>query len=524
MATTIGNFEIIEKIAAGGMGVIYKARQTTLDRFVVIKELKSAFQEDAEVVARFEQEAKAVARLQHENIITVIEFWHKKGSYYIAMEYMDGADLAKIIETSGPLPLHIGLIIAVQIARALAYAHEHGVVHRDLKPSNILVSWDGRVKLVDFGIAHIEEELGGKGLTRAGFSMGTPAYMSPEQTDGKPADPSSDIWSFGCVLYEIFSGTRAFAAQGKSSMIENIRKGKRTPPTSQFTSSVPWGLRRMINRCLKLKPGKRPSTHRLMTYLARLAQKKNRGKDYAPVLKAFFDERKGRAQADIRTQVRRPERQKNKQTGKTAWMGTAVVVLVLAMAGYALFAQELRSFVRQFTAGPGGYGHHAVPRTTVTPSSGRPGELPSKAVLPLSGTAVAGALAARPVSSQTVSMRRAAELLSTEAAAAGKTGIPVTASAAAVSLTGMSGSHTGKVPAVRATGFIRVVAAPWAEVYIDGKRAGLTPTAQRFPVSAGKHKVLFKNPYYGSVMRTIDVPDNGVVFVRVTMHPERTKK
>ncbi len=530
MATGIGNFEILEKIAAGGMGVIYKARQTTLDRLVVIKELKSTFQDDTEVVARFEQEAKAVARLQHENIINVIEFWHKKGSYYFAMEYVDGADLAKIIGTSGPLPLHIGLIIASLIARALGYAHDHGIVHRDLKPSNILVSWDGRVKLVDFGIAHIEEGLGGKDLTRVGSSMGTPAYMSPEQTDGKPADPSSDVWSFGCVLYEIFSGTRAFDAHGKTSMLENIRNGNRTPPTDQYLRSVPWGLRRMINRCLKIKPGKRPSTNKLMAYLVRLAHKKNHGRDDAAVLKAFFEDKRGQAQADVKTEVLRPDREKSKKTSRTAWAVTGILlVMMLVGVGYALFGRDVRSFVRHVPPGQEGFGGSALSGTTAGPVSGHAGQPLSQASLSVQGTAQATPQASlrrfiQPAPAPVE--KHAAEPLPGGSAVVPSAGKPVTPASASVPPKAVSGPRTSTlpVPVVHATGYIRVVAAPWAEVYIDGRHVGVTPTARRFPVTAGRHTVLFKNPYYGSVERTIEVPDRGDTVVRVTMNTGRKKR
>ncbi len=527
MTTSIGNFEIIEQIASGGMAVIYKARQTSLDRVVVVKELKSAFKEDKEIVARFEQEAKAVARLQHENIITIIEFWYKKGSYYIAMEYLDGADLARVIEKAGPLPLNIGLIIASHIARALGYAHEHGIVHRDLKPSNILVSQDGKVKLVDFGIAHIEEELGGKGLTRAGFSMGTPAYMSPEQTDGKPADPSSDIWSFGCVLYEIFSGKKAFAAIGKSTVIENIRKGKRSPQTDQFGQTVPWGLRRMINRCLKIKPGKRPSTKKLMTYLVDLAQKKNKGKDYSMVLRAFIEDKKLFQQAAAKTVVRQ-DQEKKKPVRITA-RAVAVVIIIIMFAGSAVYVflrGHPHTAGQGLAAGESGQKKNSVFKKPVQPVHENAVSLPSRAVLPLSGTAMSASSAAASLTNTAITMQHAARSQSQSiipsSRASGEASMPAQpVSPATVSRTTM---HAVSVQKVSETGYIRVVALPWAEIYIDGERVGLTPTNRRFPVSAGKHRVMLKNPYYRSVNREVEVSNNRIVFIKAVLRKKREKK
>ncbi len=522
MTTSIGNFEIIEQIASGGMAVIYKACQTSLDRVVVVKELKSAFKEDKEIVARFEQEAKAVARLQHENIITIIEFWYKKGSYYIAMEYLDGADLARVIEKAGPLPLNIGLIIASHIARALGYAHEHGIVHRDMKPSNILVSQDGKVKLVDFGIAHIEEELGGKGLTRAGFSMGTPAYMSPEQTDGKPADPSSDIWSFGCVLYEIFSGKRAFAAIGKSTVIENIRKGKRSPQTDEFGQTVPWGLRRMINRCLKTKPGKRPSTKKLMTYLVDLAQKKNKGKDYSMVLRAFIEDKKLFQQSAEKTVVKQ-DQEKKKPVRITAW-AVAVVIIITLFAGSAVYV-----FLRghPYTAGQGlaagesRQEKNSVFKKPVQTVHENAVSLPSRYGTAMSASSAAASLTNTAITMQHASGPQSQSIVPSSRASGEASMFAQPVSPATVSRTTM---HAVSVQKVSETGFIRVVALPWAEIYIDGERVGLTPTNRRFPVSVGKHRVMLTNPYYRSVSREVEVSNNRIVFIKAVLRKQREKK
>ena len=527
MTTSIGNFEIIEQIASGGMAVIYKARQTSLDRVVVVKELKSAFKEDKEIVARFEQEAKAVAKLQHENIITIIEFWYKKGSYYIAMEYLDGADLARVIEKAGPLPLNIGLIIASDIARALGYAHEHGIVHRDLKPSNILVSRDGKVKLVDFGIAHIEEELGGKGLTRAGFSMGTPAYMSPEQTDGKPADPSSDIWSFGCVLYEIFSGKRAFAAIGKSTVIENIRKGKRSPQTEQFGQTVPWGLRRMINRCLKTKPEKRPSTKKLMTYLVDLAQKKNKGKDYSMVLRAFIEDKKLFQQAAAKTVVKQAQ-EKKKPVRITAWAAVtaSVIVLLAAGAGYVFLGGYPHTAVHGLAAGEIGQEKDSVFKKPVQPVHENAASLPSRAVLPLSGTAISESSTAASLTNTAITMQHAAGSLSQSSIPSSRTSEEASKPAQPVSPATVSRTtmHAVSMQKVSETGYIRVVAFPCAEIYIDGEKVGLTPTDRRFPVTAGKHTVLLKNPYDRSMSMKVEVSNNRTVFIQADLRKRRGKE
>lgn len=542
MGTIIGNFEILEQIASGGMAVIYKARQTTLDRLVVIKELKSAFKEDKEIVARFEQEAKAVARLQHENIINVIEFWHKKDSYYIAMEYLDGADLSRILESTAPMPLNIGLIIASNIARALEYAHGRGIVHRDLKPSNILISKEGKVKLTDFGIAHIEEELGGKDLTKAGIYMGTPAYMSPEQTDGKPAEPSSDIWSFGCVLYEIFSGHKAFADQGKSTMMENIRKGKRSPPSGHFNKIVPWGLRRMINRCLKVKPEKRPTTRKLMAYLVALAQEKNRGEDYSMVLRSFFEGKKGfEPVAGEKTVVKHPTRQAG-SPARMFWLPAAAVIMAIIAAGVYTF---LRGNTLTDIKGPALRTSEPEKNSfAMTPSEptekNRPA-LPSQGAMPASPAAISMPYAAVPMSQAAMSVSQSAMPLSHTAVPMSRTAmsvsqpaVPLPHAAAHLSQATLPPSRTAASPspttaavvspALQENGYIRVAVSPWAEIYIDGEKVGITPTDKKFQVPAGKHKVQFKNPYYKSVSMEVKVSNNEIVLVKADLKKRKRKK
>src|ERR1700686_3216804 len=187
---TLGPYEILAPIGAGGMGDVYKARDTRLDRIVAIKVSKNEFSE------RFEREAKAVAALNHSHICQLYDV----GPNYLVMEFVEGAQL------KGPLAIEKTVEYAGQILDALDAAHQKGITHRDLKPANILVTRQG-IKLLDFGLARIAG--GDQTLTMAGTVMGTPAYMSPEQWEGKPGDARSDIYSFGCVLYEMLTGKRA---------------------------------------------------------------------------------------------------------------------------------------------------------------------------------------------------------------------------------------------------------------------------------------------------------------------------
>src|SRR5713101_4554967 len=217
---TIGHYRILEQLGAGGMGIVYKALDTHLDRFVAIKVLPPEKVANAERKRRFVQEAKAASALNHPNIITIYDIASDNGIDFIAMEYVPGRTLDELIGRKG-LRLNEALKYAVQIADALSKAHAAGIIHRDLKPSNIMVDDHGLVKLLDFGLAKLTEATVQaeadptrtlRPATEAGTILGTFAYSAPEQLEGKPVDTRSDIFSFGAVLYEIITGRRAFEA------------------------------------------------------------------------------------------------------------------------------------------------------------------------------------------------------------------------------------------------------------------------------------------------------------------------
>ena len=234
------------------MATVYKAVQKSLDRPVAIKELKKAYHADDQIVRRFERESKVAASLQHENIVHIYDYW-KKPTYCIVMEYVDGANLADVIEKIGALPVDVGIMIAIQICHALDYAHMRGLIHRDIKPSNIMIKRNGEVKLMDFGIAQSRNL---ESLTMPGTLIGTPAYMSPEQVLGQQLDARSDIFSFGIVLYEMLTGVKPFTDDEGRSVSAKILKDKFLAPR-RINSDIPWGLQRLIKKCLRKKPKRR---------------------------------------------------------------------------------------------------------------------------------------------------------------------------------------------------------------------------------------------------------------------------
>ena len=265
---TIAHYTILEKLGEGGMGVVYKARDTHLDRFVAIKVLPPEKLADPERRRRFVQEAKAASALNHPSIITVHDIASEAGVDFIVMEFLAGKTLDQLIPRKG-LRLNETLKYAVQVADALAAAHAAGIVHRDLKPGNVMVTDTGLAKVLDFGLAKLTE-LGGAGdsagtrtmrpdeqpHTQEGTLLGTAAYMSPEQAEGKEVDARSDIFSFGVLMYEMVTGRRAFRGDSRLSTLAAILN-KDPTPASAVVEELPRDLEKIINRCLRKNPAQR---------------------------------------------------------------------------------------------------------------------------------------------------------------------------------------------------------------------------------------------------------------------------
>jgi serine/threonine protein kinase len=260
---TIAHFEIIAKIGEGGMGVVYKARDTHLGRFVALKVLPAESIADPERKRRFIQEAKAASALNHPNIVTVHDTGSDSGLDFIVMEFIAGKTLREVIGKKG-LKLDAVLKYGAQIAEALAAAHAEGIVHRDLKPGNVMVTDSGLVKVLDFGLAKLAEPkisedaatqtMGPK--TNEGVIVGTFAYMSPEQAHGKPVDARSDIFSFGSLLYEMITGHPAFTGESGLATLSAIVE-KEPAPVSTIVPDTPPEVEKLIARPMRKDPERR---------------------------------------------------------------------------------------------------------------------------------------------------------------------------------------------------------------------------------------------------------------------------
>ena len=264
----IGRYEILDEIGRGAMGTVYRARDPLIERTVAIKTIAitQLRQEGADAESRFLREAQSAGRLSHPNIVTIYDVGEVDGLAYIAMEYLSGATLRDLMD-KGPMPLDLTLDTATQMAEALAFAHEHGVIHRDVKPANVVVTGQsGRIKLTDFGIAH----LASSEHTHAGQMLGSPRYMSPEQAMGREVDGRSDIFSLGAMLYEMLTGQYAFDGDSLPTIVYRVIN--ETPvAASALRPQLPAGLVSLLSHMLSKAPHARPDAHAVVKALHALA-------------------------------------------------------------------------------------------------------------------------------------------------------------------------------------------------------------------------------------------------------------
>jgi serine/threonine-protein kinase len=333
----IGNFVVERELGQGGMGVVCLARQPALERPVVLKTLRRDLADDPSLEERFQREAQAAAGVHHQNVVAVYDCFSFRGECFIAQEYVDGMDLASILQAAQRLSPRVAALIALEMTRGLEEIHARGIVHRDLKPANILLGREGETKIADFGIA-----LDGKAkaLTQVGVALGTPQYMSLEQLLGERADYRSDLYSLGVVLYEMLTGEIPFAesesGEDGPSLARRIQGG-RFPSPRRHAPTTPRPLVRLIRSCLRAKAKKRIAS----ATAVRRALERHLGApspaDCRSEIAAFLWERKiFRATSGKTALVKRPRKATRRQRGGAGWRWAGALAGCAAVAAAAL--------------------------------------------------------------------------------------------------------------------------------------------------------------------------------------------
>ena len=324
-----GRYELVELIGRGGMSSVWKADDRLLDRTVAIKVLHEQFTTDEEYVERFRREARSVAQLSHPNIVTVIDRGEEEGRQYIVFEYVEGENLKQVLERRGPLPVRDALIFALQMARALGFAHERGLIHRDVKPQNVLLNDDGQAKMTDFGIARAVDV---DGMTITGTVLGTSEYIAPEQARGQQVDAVTDVYSLGVVLYELLTGSVPF--HGENFVAVALRHvNEPAPSVLELRPECPARVGLLIERAMAKRPEQR---FRSMDELCQELQA------CLAELDPVSEEATMIARPAASPPARRRESRQRRRRGGILWPVAALVVILAVAALAAVGAMALR--------------------------------------------------------------------------------------------------------------------------------------------------------------------------------------
>jgi serine/threonine-protein kinase len=471
----IGPYRVLEELGSGGMAVVYKALQPSLDRIVAIKELRPEYVHDRQIAARFAREATSLANLQHQNIVHIYDYLYDRESAHIVMEFVEGIDLFDLLAATERLPPEVAAIIALEIAEGLEYAHYRSIVHRDVKPSNVLISKNGEVKVMDFGIAR---DPGNSELTQVGIAVGTPQYMAPEQIRGDKVDFRTDIFALGICLYEMLAGDKPWPEEeGRSLTVKVLDEDYR--PIRTIFPGVPRDLERIIIRCLKKDPEQRyRSTWELRRELEIYVER------VVPI------DPRGRVVLFLR----------NRNLITEAEASNFVEAKLLADAHLKRRDQGIPLPPASALLRPLGIAHGAC-----------------AVILVLAGAIAAFApigqrLSPEPPLVEIVGLEKKSAPVETQKEKSAPP--PVNA------VTSPSGERHREKTLVGNEGFVKVIVEPWARVFVDGDYYDLTPFADPIPLSPGQHRIGFRNPYFKPIDKTIDVESQKTIPLKVSLLPK----
>jgi serine/threonine protein kinase len=454
-------YRIVAELGRGGMSTVHKAVQESLERTVAIKEIHPNFSSSPELIARFEREARAIAQLSHPCIVQIYDYIHEGDAHFMVMEYIEGIDLKSVIERRGRLSPEETLAFVVRISAALAYAHSAGIIHRDIKPSNILLTREGQVKVVDFGIARMEE---GEELTRTGAFVGTPAYMSPEQILGERLDGRADIFSLGVVMYEALAGEKPFVEDAQASVSARILKAH-PPRLRRRAPAVSRQLERIVMRCLEKQRDRRFGSMSELNLAVRAGLP--RGERQRPRALIALAARLQEAPAG--------RRRRSVLSHTTESLLRLSSHRAAGLAAAALLATGLAGGLWYIDSAPRSSAEIPSTRRAAVQPARRAIEAPPEPLaVPTGATAVASAPSTARASAPAPPPAQAPSA----SAPLPQPARPPTRSSASQSA----------APALE-PGYLKLVVRPWAEVKVDGRVHDVTPFEAPIPLSPGDHTI-----------------------------------
>lgn len=500
----LGRYVIVEEIGQGAMGVVYKAVDPLIDRTVAIKtiNLDLSKEELANFEKRFQREVQSAGKLNHPNIVTVYDVGRTEGVAYMAMEFLEGKELREILDSGVVLPVEKVVHIATQVAEGLGFAHEHGIVHRDVKPSNVMVLKNGLVKITDFGIAQMSSAT----RTISGMVMGSPKYMSPEQVVGQAVDGRSDIFSLGVMLYEMLTGKTPFAGDNISAIMYQILNDEPIPPKT-FNQGIPEAVNFIVLKALAKHPDKRYQNAKEM------ARDLKRYKTLE--LPAPGDEPK------------QPEPMERRRLARDNLGDATQIIPSLVMDDQAMLPASGAASQESWWAGLTFQRfllYAAIPAMIITfavvvtlsklrqaqPVSGA--IAPSVASQPLPDTATQAVLTQPPQASPAQPETPKAAQKPIPDKITDKAADKAKAKSEKIKL-----ANTGPAkkadeppkPAAAGESQVTFAVSPWGEVFVDGKRQGVSPPLRDLKLSAGKHTILIVNETFKPYSQTIELaPDS----------------
>ncbi len=504
-------YEILGSLGQGGMGIVYKARDRSLDEIVAIKILRPDFAQDPRMAERFKSEIRLARRVRHPNVCAIHDYGEDHGLLYISMEYVEGVDLKRVLREHGAFPPEEAYPVAIQIAEGLQAVHDAGIIHRDLKAPNIMSDGAGHTRLMDFGIAKRE----GEGTrTATGHIVGTPEYMSPEQAQGHRVDFRSDIYALGIVVYEIFTGRVPFRGE---TPISTILKHLHDPPPLEPPEglAIPAAVRAVLGRCLAKDPAERFASAREVAEALRGARSPSRRQQ--PVPTSALQAPTLDAPTRVAPPVTRLEHGGPRRSTLQPWL--LAVPLVVVSAGVVVL-RSTRSASPPLpvapSAVPAAPSPMAAPPTTVVaaaapatpppatpPPAASPDVLDRRSGLGLAGSSLKGTHAppAEPV--------------------AARPRPPSTA--AAVPPPVVPAVTTPPSTVAAAPGLLQVAVRPWGEVSVDGRVIGTTPL-DHIPLTPGAHVLRVRHPSYEVLERPVTIRSGETAKVVVDLPTEGVRK